>query len=166
MTDDVDADFEHLYHEEYPAIAREAYLLLGNGDAASDVAQEAFMRAYERWDKISGYDRPGAWVRRVAIRLATRTLRRQETLKRILGRLVRSGGAGNTGPLDLDVVGAVRELPPSQRAAVVLHYFDGLPVTEVAEAMSCTDGTVKRHLYRARSRLRELLGEEAEDVPR
>ncbi|HEX2031074.1 MAG TPA: sigma factor, partial [Actinomycetota bacterium] len=67
------ADFGWLFREEYPSIVRTAYLMLGDREAAEDVAQEAFARLFARWGKVSRYDRPGAWVRRVAIRLSARS---------------------------------------------------------------------------------------------
>jgi RNA polymerase sigma factor (sigma-70 family) len=61
---------------------------------------------------------------------------------------------------------AVRQLPGMQRAAVVLCYFEDLPLSEIADILRCSDATVRVHLHRARKRLAELLGEEViEDVP-
>jgi RNA polymerase sigma-70 factor, ECF subfamily len=70
------------------------------------------------------------------------------------------------GPVDVDVMRAVRQLPGMQRAAVVLCYFEDLPLSEIANILRCSDATVRVHLHRARKRLAELLGEEViEDVP-
>jgi RNA polymerase sigma-70 factor, ECF subfamily len=70
------------------------------------------------------------------------------------------------GPVDVDVMRAVRQLPGMQRAAVVLCYFEDLPLSEIADILRCSDATVRVHLHRARKRLAELLGEEViEDVP-
>ncbi|MBV8291177.1 MAG: SigE family RNA polymerase sigma factor, partial [Mycobacterium sp.] len=55
--------------------------------------------------------------------------------------------------------GALRSLAPKQRAAVVLHYYEALPIGEVASVMGTSVGTAKSHLSRGRARLRELLGE-------
>jgi Sigma-70 region 2 len=63
--------FESFYQREFPAIRAVAWTLTGNVSTAEDVAQDAFLRAHRDWDRISGYDEPGAWVRRVAINLAT-----------------------------------------------------------------------------------------------
>src|SRR5919106_2642087 len=75
MVGDESSDFSWMFREEYPAVVRTAYLILGDRAAAEDVAQEAFIRLYARWAKISQYERPGAWVRRVAIRLAGKARR-------------------------------------------------------------------------------------------
>src|SRR5688572_2030618 len=68
-----DDEFGWTFREEYPAVVRTVYLMLGDRSAAEDAAQEAFVRMYARWRRIRRYDRPGAWVRRVAIRLASRS---------------------------------------------------------------------------------------------
>jgi RNA polymerase sigma factor (sigma-70 family) len=68
--------------------------------------------------------------------------------------------------IDMDVMNAIRTLPPKQRAAVVLFYFEDLPLADVADVMECAAATARVHLHRARARLGELLGEEVgEDAP-
>ena len=64
-----------------------AWALTGNVWTAEEVAQDAFLRAHRDWERISGYDEPGAWVRRVAINLATSRLRRGLREVRALARL-------------------------------------------------------------------------------
>jgi RNA polymerase sigma-70 factor (sigma-E family) len=158
---DTDTAFDWLFRDEYPAIVRTAYLMLGDRAAAEDVAQEAFVRLYARWRRISRYERPGAWVRRVAIRLASRSLRAgRRTLV-----LAEVEGPDRQPPAgDLDLRRALLRLPAAQRAAVVLHYYEDLPVAEVAAILNCATSTAKVHLHRARKRLAQALGEEASDV--
>jgi RNA polymerase sigma-70 factor (sigma-E family) len=158
--EDAGSDFSWMFREEYPAVVRTAYLILGDRAAAEDVAQEAFIRLYVRWAKISRYERPGAWVRRVAIRLAGRARR----ARRITFALSEDPAAGQVVPSDPDLQRALLTLPPSQRAAVVLHYLEGRPVAEVASILGCATPTAKVHLHRARKRLGALLGEETADV--
>ena len=57
--------FEHFYEREFRQVAALAYVLTGRRDVAEDLAQEAFMAALRGWDRVSGYDKPEAWVRRV-----------------------------------------------------------------------------------------------------
>ena len=156
---EAESAFAWLFRDEYPAIVRTAYLMLGDRAAAEDVAQEAFARLYARWRRISRYERPGAWVRRVAIRLASRARRRMPRLEPVVEE-----ATGPETPADLDLHRAVLALPPNQRAAVVLHYLEDLPVDEVAALMGVAPATARVHLHRARRRLATLLGEETEDV--
>jgi RNA polymerase sigma-70 factor (ECF subfamily) len=156
---ETDSGFAWLFRDEYPAIVRTAYLMLGDREAAEDVAQEAFVRLYARWRRVSRYDRPGAWVRRVAIRLAARARYRRP----ILALLPEQPGPAEVAA-DPDLRRALLSLPANQRAAIVLHYLEDLPVAEVAGLMGCAVSTAKVHLHRARKRLAMLLGEETDDV--
>jgi RNA polymerase sigma-70 factor (ECF subfamily) len=109
-------------------------LVVGDHEVAKEIVDEAFTQLYVHWRKVSGYDRPGAWVRKVAIRLAVKDRDRHP----------------RSEPLPV-------ELPKMQRAAVVLHYFNDLPVSDVADALGCRESTVKVHLHRARQSLGERL---------
>jgi len=153
-------DYAAFFRAEFAAVTRTAYLVLHDRDAAEDIAQDAFTQLHLHWAKISTYERPDAWVRRVAIRLAVRTVRRHRLLDTLLGRLVppreEQGG-------DLDLADALRRLPPQQRAAVALHYYEDRPLAEVAQILNCSHATAKVHVFKARRRLATLLGEPAEE---
>ena len=149
-------DYATFFRAEFAAVTRTAYLVLHDRDAAEDVAQDAFTQLHLHWAKISTYDRPEAWVRRVAIRMAVRAVRRHRLLDTLLGRLHQPreevGG-------DLDLAAALLRLPPQQRAAVALHYYEDRPLTEVAVILNCSHATAKVHVFKARRRLAALLGE-------
>jgi DNA-directed RNA polymerase specialized sigma24 family protein len=66
------SDFEQVYLGEYERIARTVFLVVRDAGLAEELTQEAFVRLYLRWATVGRYERPGAWVRKVAIRLATR----------------------------------------------------------------------------------------------
>ncbi|MDP9299385.1 MAG: helix-turn-helix domain-containing protein, partial [Actinomycetota bacterium] len=113
--------------------------------------------------KVSRYERPDAWVRRVAIRLAVRHQKRERV------RAVLEREAVQTSPpevRDVDLARAVGRLPMMQRATVVLFYFEDRPIAEIAHILEISDGSVKVHLHRARERLAELLGEEVDQDAR
>jgi RNA polymerase sigma-70 factor (ECF subfamily) len=163
----VDEGYDEVFRAEHGSIVRTAFLVTGDRETAREVAQEAFAELYVRWTKVSAYDRPGAWLRRVAIRKAVRArrrgARRVELEAGAHDRRAPAGGADDAGDTGLDVLASLQELSPAQRAAVVLHYFDDLPVTEVAEALGCKPATASVHLHRARTRLAELLGEQPDE---
>ena len=149
-------DYAAFFRAEFSAVTRTAYLVLHDRDAAEDVAQDAFTQLFRNWTKISAYDRPDAWVRRVAIRLAIRAASRHRLLGTLLGRLeppAQPPGA------DLDLAAALRRLPPQQRAAVALHYYEDRPLAEVAQILNCSHATAKVHVFKARRRLATLLGQ-------
>ena len=154
-----DETYGDFYRRELPAMVALAAAVTGSDLAAEDIAQEALIRAYRRWDEVSSYDKPGAWLRRVAINLALS--RRRRAAAELKARL-RLG----PGPLlepapdhHDDVWAAVRQLPGQQRAAVALHYLEDRPVAEIAEILGCAVGTAKVHLHRGRAALAEILQE-------
>ena len=151
-----DAEFTAFYRAEYPALVRTLYLVVRDLEQARDLAQEAFVQMFPRWRRISRYERPDAWVRRVGIHMALR-MRWREQRRPLLERELEFGTL--TRPIDIDVVRAIGQLPASQRAAVALFYLEDRPVHEVAEILACTRATAKVHLHRARKRLVELLSE-------
>ncbi|HEX9713779.1 MAG TPA: sigma-70 family RNA polymerase sigma factor [Actinomycetota bacterium] len=154
-------NFDELFRHEYPTIVRTVYLMLGEREAAEEAAQEAFLELYIHWRKVSRYDKPGAWVRRVAIRRASR-VRKHRRLE-LQGSVPEMIGGGED---DVAIRLVVLTLPVAQRAAVVLRYFEQLSTTDIAHLMDCSEATVRVHLHRARKRLGALLGEEVADAAR
>jgi DNA-directed RNA polymerase specialized sigma24 family protein len=75
LVGDADLEFDWLFAEEFPAVMRSVYLIVHDLDRAEDITQDAFVQLLRHWKKVSRYDRPGAWVRRVAIRLAVQAAR-------------------------------------------------------------------------------------------
>lgn len=153
---DRDEGFTTFFRSEWPALVRTLFLVVQDLELARDLAQDAFVQLYPRWRRISHFDRPDAWVRRVGIRMAVRASRRERIRPRLELEL---GVATMPKPLDLDVVRAIGRLSASQRAAVSLFYLEDRPVSEVAEVLACSGMTAKVHLHRARKRLAELLDE-------
>lgn len=158
------SDFEEVFSAEFAPIERTVYLVCHDRELAKEVTQEAFVALLRRWHQVSRYERPGAWVRRVAIRLAIRAVRRERSrlgVERQALTLLPPPAEPSEGisVWDLDVLAAVRTLPARQRAAVALFYLDERPVAEVADLMGCSPATARVHLHRARSRLAELLSE-------
>src|SRR5512132_3849516 len=79
--------FEEVYLREFTGVFALAYALSGSRWAAEDIAQDAFVVAHRQWDRVGGYDDPGAWVRRVAANLAVSAVRRRLAEARALVRL-------------------------------------------------------------------------------
>jgi RNA polymerase sigma factor (sigma-70 family) len=150
-------EYTAFFRLEFAAVLRTVELMLRDHGRAEEITQDAFVQALVRWRKISGYERPDAWVRRIAIRLTLRALRRER-----LWQLVRGGllPRGPDRPSRYDVDGAIRQLPGSQRAAIVLHYYEDRPTAEVAAILGCSESTARVHLHHARKRLAILLGED------
>lgn len=160
MTAPDDTEFSDFFRREFEHLVRSVYLVLHDQQSAEDVAQDAFGQLYLNWAKISGYDNPQAWLRRIAIRIAVRVARREDS-RRALTR----GPSPRSSPpqRDLDLAAALRALPAQQRAAVALHYYEELSAEEVGVLLGCSASTVRTHLLRARARLAELLADEEVD---
>ncbi len=156
-------EFDAFYREEFASMVALARAICGDHQQAEDLAQEAMSRAHHHWSKVSAYDRPGAWLRRVTINLA---LSRRKRFQRELTMLRRSATA--QGPVleepspgsDDEVWQAVRTLPPKQRAAIALFYQEDLSTADIAAALGCTVSTATSHLSQARAKLAVLLNED------
>jgi RNA polymerase sigma-70 factor (ECF subfamily) len=161
VRDEERLEYEWLFRSAYPRVRRTVTSILRSPESAEDVTQEAFLKLLQHWRRVRSLDQPDAWVRRVAIRLAVRHAKREAGRSSVEG----DGGPSPATGHDLDLELAIAQLPTMQRAAVVLFYLDDQPVAEIARVLVVSESTVKQHLYRARSRLASLLGEEvAEDV--
>lgn len=124
-----------------------------------DLTQEAFLRLHQRWARVSRYDKPGAWLRRVLVNLATSRARRLATEARLLARLGRERLTPPTLTAEAaDFWGAVRTLPRRQAQAVALFYLEDRPSAEIAAILGCSEGTVRAHLHQGRTTLRARLG--------
>jgi RNA polymerase sigma-70 factor (ECF subfamily) len=154
--------FDELYRAEFTSVVRLVFLITHDAAAAEDAAQEAFARLFSNWSKVSGYDKPQAWVRRVAIRIAVRSTRRRE----LLGRLTHlyASRARNDDSQAFELALALRQLPMQQRAAIALHYYEDRPLAEVASLLGCSESTAKVHVFRARRRLAQLLGDTIDEA--
>lgn len=150
-------EYDWWFRSAYASTSRTVFLILHDSASAEEVAQDAFVQLYRHWSTVQGYERPDLWVRRVAIRLAVRRVKRD----RMRSERERLAVLEQHEHLpDVDVVRAVAELSPMQRAAVVLYYWVDESVFDIARTLEVSESTVKQHLFRARSRLAELLGEE------
>ena len=148
-----DEEYDLLFTVEFPAVMRTVYLMIHDLDRAEDLTQDAFVQLLRHWKKVSRYDRPGAWVRRVAIRLAVEALRR-ESMRAVLERKLEPASA--PVPVDVDVLRAVGNLPGMQRAAVVLYYLEDRPLAEIGDVLGCSESTARVHLHRARKHLADV----------
>lgn len=153
-------EYAWFFRAEFPSVLRTVFLILRDRGRAEDIAQDAFMQLYTHWRKVSRYERPEAWVRRVAIRMAIREQKR-DRLRTVLERAAEKPSADEGA--DLDLTGAMNGLSPTQRAVVVLYYYEDRPTAEIVEILGMSQSTVRVHLSRARRRLAELLREEVGD---
>jgi RNA polymerase sigma-70 factor (sigma-E family) len=149
----MDDAFDVFYRATCRRLIRFAYGLTGDPVEAQDLVQEAYVRAWQRWRRLRGYDDAEAWLRLVVTRLVTDRWR-------WLG-VRRAASASEPPPLPVEppsedtvlVVGALRSLPMAQRRALVLHYLLDRPVADIAIETGASIGTVKSWLSRGRANM-------------
>lgn len=136
-----------------------AILLAGSQEDGEDLLQAVLERVFRHWRTIRG--NPEGYLRRTLYHLAADGWRRKQAWRARLGLL----GRLEAQPDDVDAVDnrdqllrLLRELPPRQRTAIVLRYWEELTEAEIAQAMGCSPGTVKSATSRGMRRLRELSG--------
>jgi RNA polymerase sigma-70 factor (ECF subfamily) len=152
-------DFDRFYRDHHQAVVGLAVSLSGNRWAAEELAQDAFVSAYQQWDRIGGYDNPGAWVRRVVANRSVSRVRRLSSEAKALVRLA-AQRVHTVPPLardDEEFWREVRRLPRQQAQVVALHYLEDLPVADIATILGVADGTVKSSLHRGRKNLADRL---------
>jgi RNA polymerase sigma-70 factor (ECF subfamily) len=142
-------------------------LFCGDRGAAEELAQDAFVRALERWDEVAVMAAPEAWVYRTAFNLARSRYRRRSAEQRGGQRLAAASRTIADLPDTADAVmlrGLVAALPERQRAAIVARFYAGLSVDEAAEALDCAPGTVRALTHQAMTKLRSAGLVEIDDV--
>jgi RNA polymerase sigma-70 factor (sigma-E family) len=155
-------DFSAFVVSRWPGLVRLAFGLTGDLWAAEDIAQATLARAYVAWRRVSRADDPDAYLRRILVNTSNRRFRRH----RVAEQPDDPPETAVEGPADLvgeraAPLAALRQLPPRQRAVVVLRYWEDLTDTQIGAALGCSPGTVRSQLSRALAKLREdpALGE-------
>ncbi len=159
-----DADFTWFFRSQYPLVARTVFLVLRDAERSDDIAQDAFLALFARWKRISRYERPELWVRRVAIRMAVRASGRERSRAQRERDAVTAIPQAGVGSADPDLLRAMLSLPRAQRVAIVLFYFEDRPAAEIGTILGCAESTARVHLSRARRRLAELLDDHEEET--
>lgn len=130
-------------------------LFCGDRGVAEDVAQEALLRAWQRWPAVSQARSPEAWVFRVGMNLCRSWARRRSIERRVNARASAGSAAGPPDLADREAVRtAVRALPERQRAVIVARFYLGLGVATTAATVGCAEGTVKSATHQAIASLR------------
>lgn len=158
----VEIDFDAFYQAHFRAMAAQLCAYTGDLGHAQDLVQEAFCRAFARWQKIVRYEDPVAWVRKVAWNLATSRWRRLRTAQLFL-RKQRQEYVPGPSPDRVALETALALLPANQRRAVVLYHLADMPISEIARQEGVAEGTVKSWLHRGRTALANHLTERTEE---
>ena len=150
------SDLEALFRAHWDRALRAAYLVVHDAAAAEDIAQEAFLAAVRNLDRFDRRRPFGPWLHRIVVNRAidaarARTLRAEAELEETV--------VAHTEPelLDRGVLGALAELPPEQRAVIVLRYLLEYTPGEIARLLELPRGTVNSRLRRGLDAMKERL---------
>lgn len=164
-------EFTDYFTARREAVRRTAYLICGDWHRADDLAQTAFVAVHRRWRKIRDRAALDSYVRRTLVRAAIDESRRPwrrehsvdvppEPASRGAARDVVGDAVANRSAL----VDGLQQVPPRQRAVLVLRFLEGQSVTDVASALKCSEGTVKSQTARGLETLRAALGDALDDL--
>lgn len=147
-TDDaIDDGFVALYRDRYDPMVRLAYLMTGSQAAAEDLVQDAFVNVHRSWARVR---QPSAYLRASVVN-ACRSWGRRRALE-----LLRKPAPPEPSTLVADELWDVLlTLPPRQRAAIVLRFYEDLPDEEIASLLGCQVATVRTAVFRGLEKLRK-----------
>jgi RNA polymerase sigma-70 factor (ECF subfamily) len=158
-------DFEAFFRRTFPPIARSLGLMVWNREEGIELAQEAFSRAFARWDRYESHDHARNSVLRIGVNLARSDARRRARMADQPMEATADVSASGVDVVErLAVLEALRELSTRQRTCVVLADYLGMESQEIAKILRIPAGTVRTHIARGREKLRTLL-EENEGEP-
>lgn len=149
-----DQAFAAFYEAHFQRVLRAAALFCGDVETARDSAQEAFVRAFEKWGRLEHSPWREGWVMTTAFNLCRRALKR---------RVIPDGRAATTSSTEsddvfrVDLAAALGRLSRRQRETLVLFYYGDQSVEEIARLLDVSVGSVKTHLSRGRKALERLL---------
>ncbi len=151
-------DFEEFAATRWRRLVRTAFLLTGDYHEAEDVVQATFAKVFRNWSRISRLEEPDAYVHRALVNnnLSRHRRRRvRQLLVPVLPDRAHTAGGGHRGVEERSVLlQALAELPPRQRAVVVLRYWEDMSEHRVAEVLGCSLGNVKSQASRGLAKLR------------
>lgn len=163
-------EFAEYFAARRDAVRRTAYLICGDWHRADDLAQTAFVALHRRWRKIRDKEALDAYVRRSLVRASIDESRRSWRREHAAETVPETAGAqpidsmGDAVATRSALVDGLQQVPPRQRAVLVLRFLEGQSVADVATTLKCTEGTVKSQTARGLDALRDALGDTLDDL--
>ncbi|MFH8882691.1 SigE family RNA polymerase sigma factor [Streptomyces californicus] len=162
MTDDASEEFHDFFDRHYAELARLAFLLTGEADVADDLAADALVALWDRWDRVRAAEHPVAYARGVVANMARSRIRgavRERRRVALFWSRRQDPAEGPDVAAVLDVRRALRRLPFRKRACVVLRHALDLSEKDTALALGISVGTVKSQTSKGMAELERLLGD-------
>ncbi|MFJ3771531.1 SigE family RNA polymerase sigma factor [Streptomyces sp. NPDC090075] len=164
VDDAASVEFHAFFERHYAELSRLAYMLTGESDAADDLAADALLALWHRWDRVRAADHPVAYARGVVANLARTRIRSAVRERRRIAlfwsqREEKTENPDVAGVVDVQV--ALRRLPFRKRACVVLRHAFDLSEKDTALALGISVGTVKSQTSKGMAELQKLLGDQS-----
>jgi RNA polymerase sigma-70 factor (ECF subfamily) len=156
--------FDDFYRVTAQGMVRYAYAMCGDLGTAQDVTQDAYIRAWQRWNQVSQYEHPQAWLRLVINRMVTDRWRWLGVRRRMAVHIGQTGTSPPPGDDSVIVVAALRRVSVPMRQVLVMHYLMDLPIDRIADELGIAVNTVKSRLSRGRANLAQVLGLNFQEV--
>lgn len=157
MNTGVRDDFEQWVHARSRALARSAYLLVGDVHLAEDLVQETLGRVAQRWDRVRRKGSPDAYAHQVMNNLAIDGWRRRSRRPvEIAAEAVHTPVLAEGSVERIALRDALLRLTPKQRAVLILRFYEDYSESQTAYVLGCSTNTVKSQTRHALQRLREL----------
>jgi RNA polymerase sigma-70 factor (sigma-E family) len=152
--------FSDLVATRSAALLRTAYLVVGDHQLAQDLVQESLAKTYVAWPRLRDVTKAEAYARRTIVTTAISWRRRRSFHERPVLEIPEQAQPDRTDAFATQALlwAEVRALPPRQRAALVLRYYEDLSESDTAELMGCAVGTVKSQVAAGLGRLRQRVG--------
>lgn len=159
MEDD-ELEFRQFVSARWRPLVSTAFLVTGDVGLAEDCVQEALVRVHRRWTVLHRDGNPEAYTKRAVFNAALSWRRRRRISTVPLDSVVDPPAmTAQDHELDVELVRALRSLPPVMRAAVVLRHVEDCSESETARILGCSVGAVKSSTHRGLARLRAALVE-------
>ena len=149
-----------------PSLYRTAYLMVGDHQLAQDLVQEALVKTLLAWPRLHDHANLTAYTRRIVVTTSISWRRRRSFHERPSSHLPDTLDADPVEDLVTHdaVIAALRTVPPRQRAAIVLRYYQDLTEAQTAEVMGCSVGAVKSQVSAGLQKLRKALGQTLDET--
>lgn len=154
-----EADFSEFVHASWPSLYRTAYLMLGDHALAEDLVQTSLAKTFASWRQVRELSAAPAYARKVLVNTASSWFRAKGWRNELPTTSLPEQAYDVESADRPTIIEALRQLPPRQRAVIVLRYYEDLSVAETAAALGCAHGTVKSQTSDAFAKLRTLLGD-------
>jgi RNA polymerase sigma factor (sigma-70 family) len=161
-------DFDTFFASSGAGMLARALVLSGSRHDAEDAVQEAYAAAWSRWDRISTYDNPGAWVYKLVRQRLWKSARRWRHVRPLsdsdMTDLTATEGDPERFAEAASVLAALAELPDRQRMVLVMHCLQHMAQQEIADELGLSRGAVAASVFKARRRLEKALGMKDTDL--